>query len=297
MAINRRRAPSSATSSEKKKSGHRSEDEYATLIGGRTLSGTQKSDVIDRYETFHSVKSQKKWQIFLYGYERISKSSHLNILKPCLDSFNSDAELYFQDREKCIEFKEDYIKKYGREKAKELQNLDVKKNMTNNSYIESKEKLSLATENVCKKLQDKSYLEDFLQEAIFNSNEVQYLAIRDDTFAKDGRFKVFSRKDVIDTLTKRLSPSTSKAGLVPEDYNVAKQKTLLCYKKLDGKDKNIIEIEIRNDSDTHYRQVRFNMYSKDTLSILIEELGESSIRIFNNRVWFYGSAAKELSNY
>jgi hypothetical protein len=206
-------------------------------------------------------------------------------------------ETYFKDREKCIEFKEKFIEKHGREKAKKLENLEVKKNLAENSYIESKEKLSTATEKVCKKLQDKSYLEEFLQEAIFNSNEVQFLAIRDDTFAKDGRFKVFSRKDVIEILTRRLSPAASKAGLVPEDYNVAKQKTLLCYKKLDGKDKNIVEIEIRNDSVTHYRQVRFNMYSKDTLSILIEELGESPIKIFNDRVWFYGVAAKELSHY
>ena len=49
------------------------------------------------------------------------------------------------------------------------------------------------------------------------------------------------------------------------------QKTLLCY-QLNERTKNLVEIEIRNDSPTHYRQIRFNMYSKDTIHILSKSI-------------------------
>jgi len=108
MTINRRRAPSSAISSEKKLNGHKQESSYAIIIGGDTIKGTGKGDVKDKNGNLHSVKSGKKWQIFLYGYERISNSRHLKILRPCLDSFTSNATQYFKDRIKCIELKENF---------------------------------------------------------------------------------------------------------------------------------------------------------------------------------------------
>ena len=53
------------------------------------------------------------------------------------------------------------------------------------------------------------------------------------------------------------------------------QKTIFKYIN-NGKLKNIVEIEIRNDSKNHYRQVRFNMYSKDALSLLLSKTKDSS---------------------
>ena len=64
MPINRRRAASSEISSEKKLGGHRNEDEFASLIGGGVIKGTQKGDVEDKDGLLYSVKSGKKWQIF-----------------------------------------------------------------------------------------------------------------------------------------------------------------------------------------------------------------------------------------
>ena len=295
MTINRRRAPSSLISRTKKLDGHANEDDFADLIGGETLGGTQKSDVRDSNGYLHSVKSGKKWQVFLYGYDRISKSKSLKILKPCLDAFSTNPEEYFTDRIKCIEFKENYVSKYGRAKAKLLSNQEVSKALGKNLYIQSKEDLAKSTSLVCNALQDKMFLREFLMEALFNNKEVDFLAIRDDTFLKDRKFRIFAREEVIEILSQKLEPSVSQAGKVPEDYNVASQKTLLCYKKENGKNKNIVEIEIRNDSSTHYRQVRFNMYSRDTLYLLLKELEKKPSKAINKSVIAYGKALSKFS--
>lgn len=294
MTINRRRAPSSLISRAKKLDGHLNEDDFAGLIGGETLGGTQKSDVRDSNGLLHSVKSGKKWQVFLYGYDRISKSKSLKILKPCLDAFTANPEDYFNDRIKCIEFKETYVSKYGRVKAKLLSNSEVSRALGKNLYIESKENLAKSTSLVCNALQDKMFLREFLMEALFNNQEVDFLSIRDDTYLKDKKFRVFEREEVIEILSKKLEPAVSQAGKVPEDYNVASQKTLLCYKRENGKSKNIVEIEIRNDSSTHYRQVRFNMYSRDTLHLLLMELQERPTKLINESVIAYGRALDKL---
>jgi hypothetical protein len=295
VTINRRRAPSSTISRAKKLDGHANEDDYAHLIGGKTLGGTQKSDVRDSSGLLHSVKSGKKWQVFLYGYERISNSKSLKVLKPCLDAFSTNPEDYFVDRIKCIEFKEDYVAKHGRTKAKLLSNEEVSKALGKNLYIQSKENLAKSTSLVCNALEDKMFLREFLTEALFNNQEVDFLAIRDDTYLKDKKFRVFEREEVIEILTQKLEPFVSQAGKVPEDYNVASQKTLLCYKKENGKNKNIVEIEIRNDSSMHYRQVRFNMYSRDTLYLLLKELDRKPSKQLNKLVTAYGSALNKLT--
>ena len=294
MTINRRRAPSSEISSEKKLSGHHREFNYATLIGGEVLRGTQKGDVKDKNGNLHSVKSGKKWQVFLYAYSRISASRHLNILKPCLDAFPEDYEQYLFGREKCIAFKEEYIRKYGREAARRLSNDDVVKHLGANTYIESKTKLEQTTLSICNKLEDKDYLRNFLGEALFNNAEVEFLAIKDSTYNNDGLFKVFAKEDVLDILSERFLPAVSTAGRVPEDYNVAGQKTLLKYQKTNGTLKNIVEIEIRNDSSLHYRQVRFNMYSKDALCLLLNIPQRLPAEYLSNHVVAYGQAIETL---
>ena len=292
MAINRRRAPSSKISREKKLLGHANENEYSQLINGKTIAGTKKSDVIDKHGFSHSVKSGKKWQIFLYGYDRISNSEHLKLLKPCLEAFPENADDYFTDREKCIEFKENYIKVNGRAKAKQLTNSEIEKNLASNKYINSKKKLAESTSQVCIALEDKENLRNFLAEALFNIDEVKFLVIREAGETKNNPYNVFLKEDVLDILTEKLFPAVSKAGLTPEDFNVAGQKTLLCYLNSKGKPKNLVEIEIRNDSKTHYKQVRFNMYSKDALSIFLTGLCHQPVKKVNSRVWIHGSAQK-----
>lgn len=288
MPINRRRAASSQISSSKKIEGHRNEESFADLISGEVIHGTQKGDVRDGAGNLYSVKGGKKWQIFLYGYDRISGSKHLSVLQNCLEAFPEDPSKYFRDRVEVIAFKEEFIRRNGRDRAKLLSNQEIEAKFPKNEYIASKNRLNSATQAVYEELLNGEFRHNFLNEAIFNSNEVDFLAIKDTTFEMDNLFKVFSRKDVLEIFTRKLLPSTSSAGLVPEDFNVAGQKTLFVYETKPRTTKNIVEIEIRNDSETHYRQVRFNMYSKDALFLLVGNSQENQANPKSKKVKYYG---------
>ena len=290
MAINRRKASSSEVASQKKISGHIQETDYAQLISADTLSGTQKGDVRDQKGRLHSVKSGKKWQIFLYRPERIKSCKYLNVLLPCLDVFPKNYSTYEKDRVRCIEYKEKYVKDHGRSKAKLLKNEDVIHELGPNSYVISKFELSTKTSLVCSDLKDKVVLRNFLDESIFNSAEVSYLVVKDSTYLNDNFFKIFDRNDVLDVLVEKLTPEVSKAGHVPEDFNVEGQKTLLCYKNKNGKNKNIVEIEVRNDGPVHYRELRFNMYSRDALLLLLESDLRKVFKRIKQNVFAYGAA-------
>ncbi len=293
MTINRRRAASSKVSSERKLTGHRNEGDFSSLIEGHVISGTQKADVRDGIDFLYSVKSGKKWQIFLYGHDRIEKSKYLSVLTPCLDAFTENASEYFSDRNKTIEFKEQYLVKNGRKAIQDLTNEEVYFQLGPNEYIEAKNRLRDSTLMVAEKLKDKVFLRNFLAESIFNNEEVSFLAVKDSTLKKDNIFNVFHREDVLKTFTAALTPGVSRAGYVPIDFNVDGQKTLLCYDKDNGAKKNLVEIEIRNDSDDHYRRVRFNMYSKDALTILLREYG-AQYKMHPNRKVRYLGKAREL---
>jgi len=197
MSINRRRAPSGKISSEKKKLGHKKEEIFAKLINGNVKKGIQKGDVIDKQKMIYSVKSGKKWQIFLYTLTRISQCLNLSILKPCLESFPDDYDSYEKDRINCISFKEAHLNNYGKDVTKKLSNDEVKNNLEDNTYIDAKYKLSKNTVIISKLLSDKYVLKEFYKEAIFNNDEVDFLVIKDTHYKKDGLFKVFIKIDVL----------------------------------------------------------------------------------------------------
>lgn len=295
MSINRRRAPSSAVSSEKKMGGHSREADFAALVNGECILGTLKADVRDKIGNRYSVKSGKKWQIFLYGLSRIRSSKYLRVMEGCIHAFCEDHEKYFADREICIAYKEDYVRTYGRDKAKKLSNSDLENTLGSNEYIKSKYRLMLANEEVRAKLESIEHLRNFLDEAIFNCDEVNLLAIKDTTFRKDNYFKVFAREDVLGALCDNFFVATSKSGNVPEDLNVEGQKTLLRYKKK-SRDKNVGELEIRNDSKEKYRSVRFNMHSADALAILTGSTQMRDFRHVNDNVIAYGGAIQLMQN-
>ena len=289
MTINRRRAASSAVSSEKKLGGHSREKDFADCIGGEVIHGTQKGDFKDKLGNLYSIKSGKKWQIFLYNYNRICTSKYLNVIQGCLDAFVEDSKKYFNDRIICITYKEKYVKVHGREIAKGLLNSDIERALGPNEYMQSKKRLQAATEVVRARLEHKEYLWNFLNEAIFNCDEVDLIAIKDTTFNHDNLFKVFAREDVLSVFCDEIFVGSSEAGNVPEDYNVAGQKTLLRYNK-SGREKNIAEIEIRNDRHDKYRLVRFNMYSADALNLLLNSPRLRDFHNVNDTVVAYGRA-------
>ena len=291
MTINRRRAPSSKISSEKKKAGHENEVTFAELIGGEVKKGIRKGDVLDRSGNLHSVKQGKKWQIFLYTLGRISKCSYLNILKPCIESFPDDYDLYLKDRISCISYKETFKKKHGNEAAKLLTNDDVTKSIGDNVYVNAKYLLKKETEIVSNLLQDKIVLKNFYKEAIFNNNEVNFFTIKDTHYKKDGLFKVFTKDDVLDVLTELTFPSVSVAGRVAIDFNVPGQKTLLRYKNPNEKYRNIVEIEVRNETKIKYRLLRFNMKSRDALYLLCKLPNKK----LNDKIQTFGQANEKFT--
>jgi hypothetical protein len=268
MKINRRRAPSSAVSQKKKIDGHLNEKQVEKLIGGQVIEGSQKADLEGEIGK-SSIKSGKKWQILLYSYGTISNKKYLKILKPCLDAFTENYNDFTTDRTKCIYYKENYLKKHGKEKTKLLSNEEINKILGNNKYVDAKRSLAKATPDVSNKLKDKIYLKKFLSEAIFNLEEVSFLIIKDSTYKKDNSQNIFTKEYVLETLCSEITPAISKAGNAPQDYNVPGQKTLLRYMKDNGKTKNIAEIEVRTDSEEKYRYIRFNMYSRDVLYLLL----------------------------
>lgn len=291
VAINRRRAASSLTSRTKKLAGHKFEDDFAKLIDGTVIKGVQKGDVIDQLDFQYSVKSGKKWQVFLYGEDRIQGSNYLKILNPNLQAFPNNPEIYFLDRIKCIEYKENYVKKHGREAAKLLTNEEVISQLGYNVYVESKNNLASASMSAVTNLQDKTFLRNFLSEAIFNGREVTYLAVQSGFSGSYPTFSIFHIDDVLDILTIELSPSISSAGKVPEDFNVAGQKVLLRYENAPNKLKNLVEIEIRNDSSIHFKQVRFNMYSQGALYLLTKKSQLTKVKSENGQLIYYGKAS------
>jgi hypothetical protein len=292
MEINRRRAPSTEISKKKKNDGHQNEIDVVNLIGGQVIKGTQKGDLKDKNGNVFSIKSGKKWQILLYSYKRISNTKYLKILKPCLDSFTEIYNDFLLDRTKCIAYKENYLKQHGKIKTKLLSNELLNEILGNNTYVDAKRNLAKATPDVIDKLKDKNYLNKFLGEAIFNNEEVSFLIIKDSTYKKDNSHNIFSKEDVLETLCREITPAISKAGNVPQDYNVSGQKTLLRYMKKNGGTKNIAEIEVRTDSVSKYRSIRFNMYSRDVLYLLLERNNNLSSKEINKNVIAYGSAIK-----
>lgn len=292
MKINRRRSPSSEVSQKKKNDGHLNEIEVEKLIGGQVIKGTEKGDLEDENGNIYSIKSGKKWQILLYSYDRISNTKYLKILKPCLDAFTENYNDFLTDRTKCIYYKENYLKNHGKEKTKLLSNEEINKILGNNKYVDAKRSLAKATPDVINKLKDKIYLKKFLSEAMFNNEEVSFLIIKDSTYKKDNSHNIFSKEYVLETLCSEITPSISKAGNVPQDYNVPGQKTLLRYMKDDGKTKNIAEIEVRTDSVSKYRSIRFNMYSRDVLYLLLGRNNNLSSKKIAENVIAYEDAIK-----
>ena len=77
-----------------------------------------------------------------------------------------------------------------------------------------------------------------------------------------------------------------------EDFNVDGQKVLFRYKNSNSNFKNIVEIEVRNDSESKYKSLRFNMYSKDTLYLLESNVDK---KIINENLVVFGDAINKFS--
>lgn len=142
-----------------------------------------------------------------------------------------------------------------------------------------KRKLQEPMRELCKKLQEKRILAAFIDKSMFNSGEVNFLVIKEGE-----KFHVFWSRDVVDILTNNYEVENSKARAKNQ---MDDQKVVF---KVSGKTHG--EIEMRNDSEIHYREVKFWLSKKLTFELLISKIEKS--QNFNNRIVLYGKAINKL---
>ena len=148
--------------------------------------------------------------------------------------------------------------------------------------VAAKERLRIPMVKLAEKLKERPRLKAFLNKSLFNGGEVNYLTVKQDEV-----FHVFLNKDVVDTLGDNLEVCNSRAisaGQMPE------QKVLLRYNG-----KNLGELEMRNDSEIHYREVRFNMIKPKVMELLFEKIPMT--KKFNDKVLMYGNAPKRFGRW
>ena len=131
-------------------------------------------------------------------------------------------------------------------------------------------------------MKERSRLKAFLNKSLFNGGEVNYLTVK-----HGGIFHVFLNRDVVDALGDNLEVCNSRAisaGQMPE------QKVLLRYNG-----RNLGELEMRNDSEVHYREVRFNMIKPKVMELLFEKIPMN--KKFNETVLVYGNAPRRFGRW
>lgn len=258
----KRRAMSSEQASQVKMRGHKKEKIFANLIGlddEYKHDRQAKKDVIDFNGDGHSVKSGTWWQIFLYSISRIENDYGFLAMNGMGQLILDCLKVFPKDRNLYECNKQTY-----------------------------KDELKIPMTNLCEKLQDKNRLKAFLSKAIFNGGEVQFLTI----FPNDDSDKVyvFHYEDVIEVLAKNLDVKNSKAMNARQTD---------CQKVVFKNKTNVGEIEVRNDSDIHYREIKFRFNSSKIIKILKENIPSSDQpqlinKIPNSKIYRFGKAIKKF---
>ena len=257
-----KRAMSSEKASKVKRRGHEREREFARLMGieeSYENDKKAKKDVIDFNGDGHSVKGGKWWQIFLYSPNRIQKDYGFLAM-------NGIGELIL-----------DCLNVFPPSRAE---------------YLTDKNRYKIALQTPMRELKErlceKNRLKAFLSKAIFNGGEVQFLTV----FVKDdAEICIFYFEDVVETLAQYLTVQNSGAKRAGE---FEAQKVLF---KLNGV--NVGEIEVRNDSDIHYREIKFRFNAQKITHLLCEKIFDydcpNAINgVPNERILRFGKAMKRF---
>lgn len=222
--------------SEKKKVGHINERHFAEIIGGEVVKGTHKNDVIDKQGNNHSVKGGQYWQIFLYRKSRLLTNTEFqdigrvaNLMVTCLDVFPQNRKNYESDK------------------------------------VHFKTLLRAPMRDLYEEIRKPNIFPELLSKAIFNGKEVDYLSIltpcmSNSLSASEKRYHIFTRDDVVSLLSTHLEVSNSRAikkGDMPE------QKVIFRYAG-----RNVGEIEIRNESDKHYKEMKWRFEACGIFALL-----------------------------
>ncbi len=254
--IYKRKAMTHEKASYVKLQGHRDAKEFALAIGltedyNNDLQA--KKDVIDKSGDSYSVKSgEKKWQIFLYGKTRFESDNTFKsmngvgqLLLDCIESFPENFEEYTQNK------------------------------------IIYKNKLQVPMLQLCEKLKEKYRIAAFIEKGMFNSGEVNYLAVK-----HQNKFHVFWSKEITKLLSDNFAVANSQAR---HSGQVANQKVVFKIDQTYG------EIEMRNDSEIHYREVKFWLSKKLIVPFLFVKI--QKLKEYNEKVLIYGDAVKHFGHW
>ena len=258
MKTKKTRASTSIAARKYRQKGHDDALQFALLIGLKEdykNDKKAKKDVIDPSGDAHSLKSGQK-KWQIFLYTR-----NRFVEDPTFGAMNGIGEILIR----CIDSFPKYYTDYT----------GIKK-------LQAKEKLRAPMRDLKEKLSHKSRLKAFLSKSIFNSGEVNYLTVK-----HKGQYHVFLNKDVIDLLSRKLTVENSQAR---QKGQVDEQKVLLKYQNI-----NIAEIEMRNDSKIHYKEIRFNMYKPRVMNILFEGMGKP--KQWKKDIFLYEQAKKKFGNW
>ncbi len=103
----------------------------------------------------------------------------------------------------------------------------------------------------------------------------------------DNKYRVFLNKDVVKHLGDNLIVHNSEARTAAQ---FADQKVVFKYEG-----NNAGELEMRNDSQAHYQEVRFNMNKPRVMQMLYRFVPHA--RRFNDEIVVYGAAIKTFGNW
>ena len=141
----------------------------------------------------------------------------------------------------------------------------------------SKQRLRTPMRELKDRFQRRALLRAFLMKAIFNGGEVNYL-----TVLHEDKYHVFLNHDVIRVMDEAFEVANSR-GNPPE------QKVLFRHQGY-----NVAELEMRNDSSTHYQEIRFNMIVPKAMELL---LPISPSMEFSETVIVHGGAIRTFGNW
>lgn len=146
----------------------------------------------------------------------------------------------------------------------------------------SKEKLRIPMRNLAEKLQAPARLRWFLHKSMFNWGEVDYLTIKHLWI-----YHVFAQKDILDVMQSNFKVENSQARSA---WQFPEQKVIFKYDWV-----NVGEVEMRNDSEVHYREIRFNMIKPRFMKLVFSNFSDPTT--FTEWVLVYWDAKKKFGRW
>jgi hypothetical protein len=142
--------------------------------------------------------------------------------------------------------------------------------------------LKVPMQKLKQRLENKDTLKAFFEKSFFNAGEVTYLTIKDNNI-----FNVFHSDDVVEVLTNNINVENSKARRAGQFDN---QKVIFKYEGT-----TIGEIEMRNDSQIHFKEIKFWMRKDKTIELLQTYI--TNVKKVKPRLFVYGKTLRTFKKY